>query len=108
MTPPVWALIDTGASLSCIDKAFAVQCKLPIHGIPFTILGVSGRDDVNRHLGQIHIPLLNTTIYGLFPAVDLSGQNHKVIIGRAFLESCVMTYNGMTGDVQIDYTPISY
>ena len=104
MTPPIWALIDTGASLTCIDKSLAVQLGLPIRGAPFSISGISGPETVNMHLGQIHIPTLKTTISKLLPAVDLGGGNqiHQVIIGRDFLNSCQMFYDGTTGEVQID------
>ena len=104
MTSPVYALIDTGASNTCIDKTLAVQIGLPIHGEPFLIAGISGPETVNIHLGQIHIPALGETLSGLFPVVDLAGggQHHKVLMGRDFLKSCKMFYDGTTGDVQID------
>ena len=104
MTPPIYALIDTGASNTCIDKTLVVQIGLPIHGEPFSLAGISGPETVNIHLGQIYIPALEETLSGLFPAVDLAGggQPHKVLIGRDFLKSCRMSYNGITGDVQID------
>lgn len=53
---------------------------------------------------QIHIPALGETLSGLFPVVDLAGggQHHKVLMGRDFLKSCQMYYDGTTGDVQID------
>lgn len=105
MTPLIYALIDTGATLTCIDKTLAVQLNLPIRGEPLPISGSAGKHTVNRHLGQIYIPSLKTTIYGLFPAVDLvgGGQPHNVLIGRAFLATCRMLYDGMTGDVNIEH-----
>ena len=105
MTPPIYALIDTGASLTCIDKTLAVQQNLPIRGEPFFLSGISGVNKVNRHLGQIYIPALDATIYGLFPAVDLSTHVHKALIGRAFLRSCQIFYDGKTGKVTMTYCP---
>lgn len=104
MTPPLYALIDTGASQTCVDKTLAIQLELPIRGKPFSIAGISGPETVNMHLGQIYMPALGETLSGLFPAVDLAGggQPHKVLIGRDFLKSCRMSYDGTTGDVEIE------
>lgn len=37
MTPPLYALIDTGASQTCVDKTLAIQLELPIRGKPFSL-----------------------------------------------------------------------
>ena len=42
MTPQIYALIDTGANLTCIDKTLALQLNLPMRGEPFSIHGISG------------------------------------------------------------------
>lgn len=104
MTPPLYALIDTGASHTCVDKTLAIQLELPIRGKPFSIAGIAGSETVNMHLGQIYMPALGETLSGLFPAVDLAGggQPHKVLIGRDLLKACRMSYDGTTGDVEIE------
>lgn len=96
------ALVDTGATESCIDSLLAVQLNLPIVDRR-TVSGVSGPQDVNMHLAQVHIPALNFTIYGMFAGVHLAagGVPHQALIGRSFLQRFTMTYNGMTGDVTI-------
>ncbi len=94
------ALVDTGATESCIDSALAMQLNLPIvNRIP--VSGVHGRKEVNVHVAQIHIPSLSTTIFGAFAAVDLAagGQPHRALIGRTFLRKFKMTYDGPTGNV---------
>jgi hypothetical protein len=72
------ALVDTGATESCIDSLPAAQLGLPIADRRH-VSGVHGSNEVNVHLAQIHIPSLNFTIYGLFAGVHLiaGGQWHK-------------------------------
>lgn len=96
------ALVDTGASISCIDNILAASLNLPmIDRRP--ISGVHGRGDANVYLAQVHVPTLEFTIYGEFMGVDLQagGQWHKALIGRTFLKNFTMTYEGRTGSVVI-------
>ena len=94
------ALVDTGASTSCIDSALAAELGLPLSGRD-NVAGVGGISSVDRHLAQIHIPSLNWTIYGEFSGAYLSagGQPHQALIGRSFLAHFRMTYEGRTGEV---------
>jgi predicted aspartyl protease len=96
------ALVDTGAGESCIDNMLAGQLNLPIVD-KRSISGVSGRQMVNMHLAQIHVPSLQFVIHGAFAGVDLAagGQIHKVLIGRTFLQNFTMVYEGLTGSVKI-------
>jgi hypothetical protein len=96
------ALVDTGAGESCIDALLAGQLNLPIVDRR-SVSGVHGAEMVNMHLAQIHVPSLNFTIYGAFAGVALAagGQLHKVLIGRTFLQSFTMVYEGLTGTVKI-------
>lgn len=98
------ALVDTGATTSCIDSGLAMQLNLPIFDRQ-KISGVGGVHEVNMHLAQIHVPSLNFTIYGSFAAVDLiaGGQPHHALIGRSFLRAFVMVYEGTTGTVTLTY-----
>ena len=101
----VHALVDTGATQSCIDAQLAIALGLPIVD-QVQIAGVSGKQTVNMHLAQIHVPSLPHTIYGSFAAVDLAagGQSHSALIGRTFLKPFKMEYDGTTGEVLI-YEP---
>ena len=98
----VLALVDTGASESCIDSESAVQLGLPIVDRQ-QIAGAGGSIEVNVHLAQIYIPALNHTIYGTFAGVHLNagGQPHVALIGRTFLRHHTMTYDGRSGSVTI-------
>ncbi len=80
----VRALIDTGASVSCIDSGVAMDMQL-------------------MHLAQIHAPDLQFTFYGAFAGVDLAagGERHTALVGRDFLSHFHMTYDGSTGQVTL-------
>src|SRR6266404_5701600 len=52
------ALVDTGASESCIDNLLAVELGLPIIDRQ-PISGIAGTHVVNMYLAQFHIPVLN-------------------------------------------------
>ena len=94
------ALVDTGATESCIDSELALVLNLPVVDRQ-KVAGVHGADTVNVHLAQIHVPSLDFTVYGRFAGVHLraGGQPHFALIGRTFLQNFTMTYEGRTGNV---------
>ena len=96
------ALVDTGATISCIDSALALHLGLPIVNRRM-IAGVHGASTVNIHLAQIYIPSLEFTDYGEFAGVHLAagGQPYFALLGRTFLLDFTMTYEGRTGVVTI-------
>ncbi len=98
----VEALVDTGATTSCIDSLLGEQLGLPIVD-RMPIAGVGGQHIANVYLAQIHVPALNRTIYGAFAGVNLQdgGQPHSALMGRTFLRHYRMTYDGPTGKVTI-------
>lgn len=105
----VHALVDTGATASCIDAGVAMQLNLPIIDRQ-KVAGVGGVHEVNVHLGHVFIPTINKTIYGQFAGVNLiaGGQLHSALIGRTFLQHFVLFYDGRTGVVSIsDELPLT-
>ena len=96
------ALVDTGATESCIDSLLAAQLKLPVVDRR-VVSGVHGSEEVQVHLAQVLVPLLQCTIYGMFAGVHLQagGQPHHVLLGRTFLKAFRMVYEGDTGTVTI-------
>jgi hypothetical protein len=75
------ALLDTGASDSCIDQGLADYLSLPLVD-RWRAGGVGGSHEMNVYLAALTIPTLGITKNGLFMAVRLaeSGQTHKVLI----------------------------
>lgn len=96
------ALVDTGATESCIDSALARDLGLPIVDRK-VVAGIQGESEFNVHIAQIHISDLDYTIYGRFTGVHLNtgGQPHSSLIGRTFLRNFTMIYEGRTGTVII-------
>lgn len=98
----VSALVDTGASESCIDNLVGHDLGLPVVDRR-PIAGAHGSQLANIFLAQVHVPSLNFTIYGSFAGVDLAagGQVHRALIGRSFLRRFKMIYEGVTGAVTL-------
>lgn len=96
------ALVDTGATESCIDNLLAATLKLPVVDRR-PVAGIGGSHMANMYLAQVHVPTLNFTIYGAFAGVDLAagGQAHSALIGRTFLRHFTMVYEGQTGTVTL-------
>lgn len=96
------ALVDTGATESCIDSELAATLRLPIVDRQ-GMAGIQGKGEANMHLAQIHVPALGYTDYGKFAGVHLTagGQPHSALIGRTFLRHFTMAYDGGTGKVTL-------
>ena len=96
------ALIDTGATLSGIDRQLAKQLDLPTIDRR-QIAGVHGIAETDVCLAQLYIPALNKVVIGDFIVVDLAagGQRDVVLLGRDFLRTYTMIYNGREGIVTI-------
>jgi len=101
----IHALVDTGATESCIDNLLAAQLNLPVVDRR-PIGGIGGQQMANMYLAQIHVAALRFTIYGAFAGVELraGGQVHSALIGRTFLRNYTMVYEGRTGTVTISDT----
>ncbi len=98
----VKALIDTGAGGDCIDDELARRLKLPITD-EGEISGVGGRHQAFIYTARIYIPKLEKLLFQPFTGVKLreGEQWHQVILGRSFLRGYRLTYDGVTGAVEI-------
>ena len=92
--PPVQtvALIDTGATVSCIDEKLAKKLKLPVIDRRY-VGGVSGRKKHNVYMAHMIVPSLGAESKDAFLGVDLSAYQ-PVLLGRDFLANTIFTYNG--------------
>ena len=96
------ALVDTGATESCIDIGLAQELELPV----IDTVEISGSDGTRTHpvhLAAVDIPSLEFYQYGRFAGVALSdgGQQHRALLGRTFLQSVIMIYDGLRGQVTL-------
>jgi hypothetical protein len=96
------ALLDTGASDSCIDQGLADYLSLPLVD-RWRAGGIGGAHEMNVYLAALTIPTLGITKNGLFMAVRLveSGQPHSVLIGRDLMTDLIIIYDGRRGGVSL-------
>jgi len=96
------ALIDTGASDSCIDEDMAAALKLPLVD-QIDTSGVGGVHKLNVYLGYIRIVSLNYLQYGRFTGAKLQagGQPHRALLGRTLLQGMILVYDGRDGTVRL-------
>ena len=92
------ALIDTGASNSCIDKTLAERLNLRAVDNS-TMHGIQGSLSVRLYAAKIYVPILKHTHVGPFAGLDLGYLNCSVLIGRSLLSKFRMRYDGPSGRV---------
>lgn len=96
------ALVDTGATQSCIDVQVAESLGLPV--VDFVMIaGAAGASRHPLYAAKVAIPALEISEFGAFAGVDLGAgeQPHRVLLGRTFLQSTVMIYDGVRAQVTI-------
>lgn len=100
----VEALIDTGASDSCIDEDLANQLQLPLIDHQDGS-GIGGRETFNVYLGHIRIVALGVFEYGRFMGVKLKAGNqpHQALLGRSLFKDMILVYDGRDGSVRLAF-----
>ncbi|MBE3040203.1 MAG: retroviral-like aspartic protease family protein [Chloroflexi bacterium] len=93
------ALIDTGATTTCIDEEAARQLKLPVVNVATMASASHSATQHNVYPIQIGISGLPITINapGAIGA-PLAAQGLLLLIGRDVLQHCTLFYNGLTGE----------
>lgn len=91
------ALVDTGATDSCVDNKLAQDLSLQAIDRCF-VGGVAGKQEHLVYLGKLVVPDVGIYTVGRLIGVDL-GSGQPVILGRDFLSNTIMIYDGLAGDV---------
>lgn len=96
----VEALVDTGASMSCIDQKLAEELQMPCVG-EHPVSGVGGTERFPEYPVAIRSSDLRVSFLGKLCGVKLTEgmQRHQVILGRDFLMLLRMVYDGLNGVV---------
>lgn len=93
-----FALIDTGATSTCIDDAAAAKLGLPTIDVVTVASASHASTQQNVHPIQIEVTGLPITISAPRAiAAPLAAQGLLVLIGRDVLQHCTLFYNGLTG-----------
>jgi predicted aspartyl protease len=93
------ALIDTGASVSCIDEKLASQLSLRVID-RCKIGGVAGQKDHDVYLGKLVVAALGLAMNGRLIGVTL-GPETPIIVGRDFLAKLILIYDGTDGTIKL-------
>ncbi|MDA8079985.1 MAG: aspartyl protease family protein [Nitrospiraceae bacterium] len=101
---PIRALLDTGASSTCVDPSVFKSLSLTPTGTVQMVTPSTGKDpvDVDQYDVGIIIPGVSPDtppfVLPILPVccTDLAMQGIHALIGRDVLEHCVLTYNGST------------
>lgn len=98
------ALIDTGASNTCIDDDTAKQLELrAIDQIPLQT--PSGTTTHNKYMISLNFTGVNSNLPNIqrlsVIGAELKNQGTLVLFGRDLLRSCMLVYNGLMGHFSI-------
>jgi predicted aspartyl protease len=91
------ALIDTGASNTCIDDQAAKDLGLPVIDVGNMQSASHEKHACNIYPVQIVTPVVTLNSPRTMGAA-LASQGLLVIIGRDVLQRCTLFYNGPTGE----------
>ncbi len=92
------ALIDTGATSTCIDVGIAEKLNLPVVDVVSVVS--ASHADTKQNVYPALIEVVGIAIkFNAFRAigVPLAAQGIDVLIGRDLLQHCTIFYNGIVG-----------
>jgi predicted aspartyl protease len=96
------ALIDTGASTTCVDDTIAQFMGLP--AIDVVTMASASHASTQQNVYPIHMQIVGSPIRVEVPraiGANLQVQGIIALIGRDYLQHCVLHYNGLTGAITL-------
>jgi len=96
------ALIDTGATSTCIDDEAARQLQLPV--VDVVNVASASHASTQQNVYPIQIEVVGLPISFEAPnaiGAALAAQNLLALIGRDVLQHCTLFYNGITGEITL-------
>lgn len=106
----VRALIDTGATFSCLDSAVFKRLSLSSKGTIPILTPTTGASPqpLNRYdvdLKCLTTPLENLFLFEDFPVLEapLAAQGIQALIGRDILERCLFVYDGPANTFSLSF-----
>jgi predicted aspartyl protease len=99
-----WALIDTGASSTCIDDSAAQRLKLPVIDRGRMSSATHDAIEVNIYPALISITGIPIKINVLRAiGANLANQELIALLGRDLLQNFTVFYNGVVGEVTLSF-----
>jgi predicted aspartyl protease len=96
------ALIDTGASSTCIDSHVAQQLQLPVVNVVKVASASHASTEQNVYPIQIEVVGLPISIEAPNAiGATLAPQGLIALIGRDVLQYCTLFYNGLIGSITL-------
>lgn len=97
-----WALIDTGAHSTCVDRKTALQAGLAVVDSAPMTSATHAHEIVPIFAGQLDITGIpqNVEIKRAYGA-NLVAQGLVALIGRDLLAKCILVYNGPDGSFSL-------
>lgn len=96
------ALIDTGATSTCIDDAAAQQLQLPVVNVVNVASASHASTPQNVYPIQVEVVGLPISIEAPNAiGAALAPQGLLALIGRDVLQHCTLFYNGITGEITL-------
>ena len=88
-------LIDTGAQVSVLDLAVALELGLPETAPPVAVIGLGGEREASQFTAVLHLPEWDITMATTFVSLPLQ-ERHEVLalIGMDVLSGLVLTLDG--------------
>ncbi len=96
------AMIDTGASATCIDDALAQRLGVP--AIDVVQVSSASHAATSQNVYPVQIEVVGANIRVDVPraiGAALEPQGIVALIGRDFLQHCTLFYNGITGEITL-------
>jgi hypothetical protein len=106
----VRALLDTGASATCIDPSVVAALGIPPHGTCLMNTPTTGAEPQTVNLYDVGLGIAGSTAPPLvFETVEvaesnlLQAQGFHMLIGRDILARCTFYYHGPASVISISY-----
>lgn len=99
-----FALLDTGASHTCIDDDIAKTLQLP--AVDKVNMCSASHASTEQNVYPVHIELTGTGVeFDVNKAMGatLKPQGIDALIGRDVLQNCMLVYNGPTGQITLAF-----
>lgn len=98
----VRALVDTGASCTCVDPAILKQLNLTPTGSVPVHSPTTGQNPVAQDQYDVSLTLMHAKLSLTIPSLpviqsELAIQGIHALIGRDILKDCLLVYDGQLG-----------